>query len=182
MPRRLVCVVEGHGEVDAAPVLCARILHAHGIGPDRWVVDRDPIRQPRGQLVAPGGNPREDGLAKVVRLVRARHGDAAVVLVDADSDCPGGWGPAARAIVARQLPGCAVMPVREYEAWLLAGHRASDEPDAQRNPKALAGRRWPGYSPTTHQRTLTQSLDVAEAERRSPSFAYLVRELRRVVA
>ena len=42
MKRRLVCIVEGQGEVAAIPNLCARILNHLGVSD--WVVGRDPIR------------------------------------------------------------------------------------------------------------------------------------------
>lgn len=190
MPETLLCVVEGKGEVAAAARLCSRILHLHlEIPASAWVVDRDPIRQPRGQLVderAPAGRrpPREEGLAKAIRLVRARPASAALVLVDADADCPGAWGPPARELITVQIPGVAVMAVREYEAWLLAGHAAfaGPNPDELRNAKAHAQTLWRGYRPTTHQLRLTESLDLELASERSGSFRYLVESLRRLTS
>lgn len=192
MPRRLVCVVEGHGEVTAIPRLCARILYAHlGLGSHEWTVDADPIRQPRSLLVDERGGegqrpPRLDGLSKALRLVRARGAHAALVLVDADTDCPAAWGPGAREGIRAQILGAAVMAVREYEAWLLAGHEAvtllEDDAERLKNPKAQAMTTWPGYEPTTHQLELTASMDLALAIRRSRSFAYLVRSLRTLTA
>lgn len=186
-PHRLVCVVEGHGEVLAMTTLCARVLHGHlGVPPERWFVDKDPIRHPRSGLVdervlSPSRPPREDGLSRVVQLARARPADAALVVVDGDKDCPAAWGPPATALIQAQVPGFAVMAVREYEAWLLAGHAeasledVADDADAVRNAKARAGRVWRGYRPTTHQLEKTRTLDVALAIRRSRSFGHLVR-------
>lgn len=192
MPRRLVCVVEGHGEVAAIPKLCARVLYAHlEVDRSAWTVDPDPIRRPKGRLVderGPTGQrpPHLDGLSKAIRLVRARGAHAALVLVDADADCPAAWGPGARAGIREQTAGAAIMVVREYEAWLLAGHAEVELPgdDAERvkNPKAQAMKTWPGYKPTTHQLDLTVSMDLALAIRRSRSFDYLVRSLRTLTA
>ncbi|MEQ1566465.1 MAG: hypothetical protein ABMA64_12560 [Myxococcota bacterium] len=183
MAKRLVCVVEGKGEVEAVPVLCARIVFVHlGAPRSEWAVDADPIRLPRSQLVdervARGARPpRAEGLARASGLIRGRGAHAALVLVDSDGDCPASWGPAARLSSGHS----AVMAVREYEAWLLAGHSRVDDADTVRNPKAVAAREWPGYRPTTRQAELTRSMDLSAAEQRSASFRYLVRELRRLV-
>jgi hypothetical protein len=45
--KRLVCAVEGDGEVQAIPNLCARILLA--VGATGWVVDKEPIRRNRSR-------------------------------------------------------------------------------------------------------------------------------------
>src|SRR5687767_7263017 len=92
--RRLVCIVEGKGEVQALPNLCARILVS--LSAHQWFVDKDPIRRPRSQLVdervkSPGRPCREDGVHKALEQAAARHPDAILVTCDADDDCPGSW-------------------------------------------------------------------------------------------
>jgi len=55
-------------------------------------------------------------------LVFARA-DAVLVLCDADNDCAVAWNASATALVRSHMhwpPIAAVMPVREYEGWLLA--------------------------------------------------------------
>jgi hypothetical protein len=136
---------------------------------------------------APRGRrgPQVEGVLKAVALVRARSADAALLLVDRDEDCTGPWGPPTRALVSAQLPCAAVMVVREYEAWLLAGHAAwvgADDVAGVRNAKATVRAHWPAYKPTTHQLALTTSLDLGLAERRSASFRYLVAALDRLTA
>jgi hypothetical protein len=192
MPRRLVCVVEGHGEVEAIPQLCAGVLYRHlGVTNRDWGIDPNPVRQPRNRLVdqrGPEGRrpPHGDGITKALALVRGRSAGAALVLVDSDKDCPGAWGPPARDLVRAQIAGIAVMAVREYEAWLIAGHAAveleGDDADAVRNPKGKAKDVWAGYKPTTHQLKLTREMDIGLAVRRSRSFAYLVEALRQLTA
>lgn len=184
-----MCVVEGHGEVAAVPTLCARVLYQLlGRLPADWGVDRDPIRQPLSALVderqpSPLRPPRAEGVEKAVNLaMRSRRASALLLLVDADKDCPVAWGPAARDLAATRAPPAAVMAVVEYEAWLLAGHRAFADADADavRNPKAVAVRIWPGYAETTHQVRLTRSLELKLAAQRSASFRKLVRDLKRL--
>ncbi len=43
MPRRLVCIVEGKGDVQAIPNLCSRIL-VH-LSAHQWFVDKAPVRR-----------------------------------------------------------------------------------------------------------------------------------------
>lgn len=102
MTRRLVCIVEGHGEVTAIPTLCARVLYTLlGREPSKWAVDRDPIRQPRSQLVdeaisSPNRPPRLEGVDRALGLALARPNVGAVmVVVDSDKDCAVAWGPPA---------------------------------------------------------------------------------------
>jgi hypothetical protein len=185
--KRLVCVVEGQGEVAALPALCARVL-LH-LGAQGWIVDRDPIRQPRSRLV----NEREksprrpcltDGIRRAAMLARARPADAILLLCDADDDCPAVWGPSARHAVAPLLPGAAVMAVREYDAWLLLSHTDAElhgagvrDPERTRNAKEEMRKLIPGYKPSVHQLDATRRIDVGALRARSESFDKLVRDL-----
>jgi hypothetical protein len=187
--RRITCVVEGKGEVAAVPRLVARILYQLlERSPVAWQVDADPIRQPRGRLVAEGEprgkrGPHPVGVPRAIALVRARSAHAALILVDRHQDCTGPWGPPTRALVSAQLPGAAVMVVREYEAWLLAGHSAWSGPGNAaevKNAKAALKHLWPRYKPTTHQLDLTNTMDLRLASDRSASFRYLVAQLHRL--
>jgi hypothetical protein len=87
-----------------------------------------------------------------------------------------------------------VLPVIEFETWLVAGAAALDrflragyrehvphDVDAER-----AGKGWiqhffagPKYSPAIDQARLTAAFDLSEARRRSRSFDKLCRELER---
>ncbi|MCC6527288.1 MAG: DUF4276 family protein [Polyangiaceae bacterium] len=185
--QRLVCVVEGHGEVEAVPALCSRIrdfLEAW-----TWFVDPDPVRQPRSRLVDQGvPSPRRpapgDGLRRAVELAAVRA-DAVLVLCDADDDCPAVWGPSATAVVTARCSGGAVMVVREYEAWLLHSKIGATDArgrpvDSIRDARGALRSLIPGYKSTTHQAHLTRRIPIEGLRASSASFDKLVRTLARI--
>lgn len=187
MVRRLVCVVEGKGEVKALPNLCARVRDY--LGASDWIVDPEPVRQPRSMLVderipSPSRTCRAEGAERAVRLALARPADAVLLTCDSDDDCPAVWGPSAKAVVTKVVTGEAVMAVREYEGWLL--YAFGDDKLATAgiaNPARIRGakeklrRLVPGYKPTTHQLEITRKIDIRRLRRASDSFDKLVRSL-----
>lgn len=185
--KRLVCVVEGRGDVDAVPVLCTRIWEYLGV--TTWIADPQSVRSPRSRLVderqpSPRRHAARDGLEKAVLLARKRRPDAVLVLCDQDDDCPATWGPDARNIMRRIVAGTAVMAAREFESWLLLGLSAEElarhgieSPERKRDAKKLMGRIIPRYKPTVHQMALTRRADVRRIRSRSDSFDSLVRGL-----
>src|SRR4051794_16898442 len=81
---RLVCIVEGDGEVSALPLLLRRIAPELGFNyPDIPY----PIRIRRGSFLAVDGDAYR---AKYLELAGAQAGGdgAVLVLLDADTDCP----------------------------------------------------------------------------------------------
>jgi hypothetical protein len=185
--RRLVCVVEGKGDVEALPNLCSRVrdyLEAWD-----WFVDPQPVRQPRGRLVdesapSPARPCRADGAARAIRLALARPADAVLLTCDSDDDCPAVWGPSARAVVTQVTRGEAVMVVREYEGWLLYAFGDAalakvgvTDPERIRGAKEKLRKLVPGYKPTTHQLEITRKIDLGRLRRESASFDKLVRSL-----
>lgn len=185
-------VVEGHGDVEAVPILLRRI--AQRLQVPTLEVHR-PHRVPRSKLVK-GGE-----IERVVELLARQLGPGAPVLVvvDADRDCPAELGPALRERARRARPDreiAVILANREFEAWLvaaaasLAGHRglpahlsAPDHPEALLGPKEWLARQMPrGYSEILDQPALTSVMDLEQAEGRAPSFAKLVRDLGRVLA
>lgn len=187
--KRLVCVVEGRGEVAAIPNLCMRILRQYLLD-TAWMVDQDPIRQPRGKLVdetvrSPLRRCHADGLRRAVLLARqTRRADAVLILCDADDDCPATWGPDAARAIQVLMPGDAVMAVREYETWLLLNFTEDElrragvaAAESKRGAKEALRRLVPGYLPTTHQLAETRRLDIARVRKRSESLDKLVRAL-----
>lgn len=192
MTRRLVCVVEGHGEVQAAPELVARVLvQLLGVSPQDWAVDRDPIRVPRGDLVdraAPSPrrtpHPRAE---RALHLAATRRPGGVLVLCDADDDCPAAWGGPFRRMTPTRpaVPVRAVMACREFESWVLWGYpvddrrrvRALDPEVAPRDAKGALQRLRPGYKPSVHQREVVQTLPLPAVWAASDSFDKLVRSV-----
>jgi hypothetical protein len=113
----IATIVEGHGEVEAVPVLLRRIVA--DMAPGLYINVPRPYRVGRHALVRPGG------LEDVVRTQgdRVTSGGGVLVLIDADDDCPAELGPQLldRALAARPDRRIAlVLANREYEAWFLA--------------------------------------------------------------
>lgn len=177
-------IVEGHGDVDAVPILIRRLAAALGYGN---VHVEKAIRWPRFKIVKQGE------LERAVRLALGKLGvnpGAILILLDAEDDCPARLGPEllerARK-VAVTVPVGVVLAAREYEAWFLAAltslrGRRGISPDAEPppDPEAIRGakealeqwlRNGGTYSETVDQPALTAYFDLEEARERSPSFA-----------
>lgn len=188
--KRLVCIVEGKGDVDAIPVLCNRILH--WMKAPGWIVDKRAIRLPRTKLVdglvkGPGKPCKPGEMARILALAAARDPDAVLVLCDADDECPGVWSASVPRATHDGLPVAAVMAVREYEAWLLwtldtpiLTRAKLGDPERIRDAKGALARIDPSYQPTIHQLPRTRGLDVTRVAGLSRSFRKLIREIARV--
>ena len=177
-------IVEGHGDVAAAPVLLRRLIAEA----QAWetVIGR-PIRRKRSQLI------RQPEVDKAVRLARLQPNCRGIlVMFDADTDCPAELGTAVRqwaVAAAADMPCEVVLPQREYEAWFLAAieslrdHRgirpdavSHPEPEAPRGAKEqLEARMHPGgsYFETTDQPAFSKMFSMAAAHRRCRSFRKL---------
>ena len=186
---KLACIVEGHGEVAALPLLVQRILAAHA--PTEPLDLLRPVhRVPRGKLV------KGHELERAVQLQANRVGAAGaiLVLVDAEDDCAATLGPRLQQHIAREdVRVGVVVAVRMYEAWLvgsaasLAGRRSlpadlQPPPDVEQlaNPKTWLSPHMGHYSETVDQPALTGWLDV-ELAAALPSFRKLLRELSRLL-
>ncbi|MBI4893886.1 MAG: DUF4276 family protein [Acidobacteria bacterium] len=186
MPVRVACLVEGHGETTAVPILLRRVLA--DIEPGFAVEIPHPIRMPRSKLVKAGELERAVELA-----ARQVAPDGAIlILLDADDDCPAQLGAALkeRAVRARgDIPISVVLAKREFEAWYIAAAGSlgllADPAGAQpADPEAIAGakewiqKRMPRrkYSETVDQPALAAILNLEEA-RRCPSFDKLYRDM-----
>jgi len=113
----IACIVEGHGEVQALPVLLRRIVAEIDPGTNLWMPP--PYRINRSKLARPGM------LEDVVQTQgdRVKGAGGVLVLVDADKDCPADLGPSLlrRAQASRSDRKVAVVLAnREFEAWFLA--------------------------------------------------------------
>jgi len=187
------CIVEGHGEVEAVPVLIRRLVSE--VDPSISVRIPAPLRIPKGRLV------KEGELEKAVALIARKVAPAGAILVllDSDEDCPATLGPnlLARAWNARSdLPVAVVLAKQEYEAWFLAaasslrGQRrlradlaAPAEPEAIRGAKEWLSARMTGnfsYVETLDQPALTQIFDLEQA-RQTDSFDKCRREVEKLI-
>lgn len=186
----IACIVEGHGEVQAVPILIRRISAI--IDPTLSVDVKPPLWIPRSKLV------RDNELERAVEFAARKTGGrgGVLVLVDSDDDCPAALGPQllARARKTRSdLPIGLVLAKREFEAWFLAsaeslrGKRGlpdnltpPPDPESIRGAKEWIARRITGgstYSETLDQPALTAKFDMDQAARRSDSFDKCIREI-----
>ncbi len=187
--RRFACIVEGHGEVEAVPVLVRRIaLDRHPADPAPAV---DVFRVPRSRLVQVGELERTLEIA--ARRLQSRG--AVLVLIDSDEDCPARLGPELlqRATAATSYPVGVVLAKREFEAWFIAAagslggcRRLNEDLAPSPDPEAVSGakewlrrhqpRQYP-YSARADQAALTAVFDMDLARRASPSFDKCYREI-----
>ena len=186
----IACIVEGHGEVQAVPILIRRIGAA--IDPSLWIDVKPPLRISRSKLV------RGQELERAVEFAARKTGGQGgiLILVDSDDDCPAQLGPQllARARKTRSnLPISVVLAKREFEAWFLAsaeslrGKRGlpnnlapPPDPELIRGAKEWIARRITGgstYSETLDQPALTAIFDLDRAAGRSDSFDKCLREI-----
>lgn len=191
---RIACIVEGHGEVEAVPILIRRL--SQKIAPEVRVEIQKPIRVSRSNLVI------VDELRKYVELAARQVDDAGgiLVLLDSDDDLPCVLGPKLLAAVNAVRPDRKIGVVvahREYEAWFLAaaeslrGRRglapdlvSPPDPEAIRDAKGwltkhnVEGR---SYKETLDQPALTAVFDIDRA-RNASSFDKLYRDVERLLA
>ena len=193
-PFVVTSVVEGHGEVEAVPVLLRRIVQQ--IDPSRVTDIRRPMRVNRGRMLRPGE------IERYVELAARHHGGlgAVLVLLDADDDCPAQLGTALCERARRRRPETplsVVVAVKEFEAWFLAaasslaGKRGlpdvlapPENPEEIRDAKGwLRARRTDGlaYAPTVDQPALAASFDLVTARAGASSFDKLYRDVERLL-
>lgn len=189
---RVVCIVEGHGDVQAVPILLRRIAEA--ISPDSPIDTPHPIRVPRSRLL------KEGEIERAVELAarQSTANDAILILLDADDDCPAELAPRilTRAHGARRDRRTGVVLAnREYEAWLLAAAESiaqlrglganlmpPEDPEAIRGAKEWLSQHMSAssYRETIDQAPLTARMDL-EAARRAPSFDKLWRTMKEIL-
>ena len=179
-------IVEGHGEVEATPVLLRRLLaeaRCQHIGVGR------PIRRTQSQLRS------QEGIQAGVRLALLQPDCAAVVILfDGEDGCPKELAAQVRSWarpVAGGTPCDVVVAYREYETWFLAAIEslrgvsgiAEDaavpaNPEAKRDAKGALEAFMPpdrAYSETGDQPALSALMDLGLAHRRNRSFRKLVK-------
>lgn len=186
---RIASIVEGHGEVQAVPLLIRRVARVSA--PTASVEALRPIRVPRTKLLRPGEIERAIDLAALQAGAEGRI----LVLIDAEKDCPRELAPRLLHRATRHRPDRMIRLVlakREYESWFLAAAeslrgarglphdlKAPPEPEEVRNAKGwLSARLAAGrsYRETVDQPALTQRFDV-ELARSASSFDKFWRDL-----
>lgn len=194
MTIQIGCIVEGHGEVEAVPVLIRRV--AADLYPELAIIIPRPIRISRDKLLQSGG------LEQWVEVVSVRVGTqgAIFIILDCDDDCPAELGPdlldrASR--VQTGLPVAVVLAKYEFEAWFLAAaeslcgqrHLGNDihspnNPEAIRGAKEWLNHRMEGnriYSETQDQPALAALFDIEQA-RQADSFDKCYRDIVRLLS
>ena len=185
---RLAAIVEGHGEMEAVPILIRRIAAELDPG---LVLRMEIFRVPVSLLLKTGE------LERCVKIAaRKLEGKGAIlVLLDCDDGCPAKDGPPllARAREARpDLPIAVVLAKKEYEAWFIAaaeslrGHRglpddlvSDPQPEEIRGAKGWLSEHMPKgrpYVETLDQPALTALFDIHTA-RQADSFAKFYRDV-----
>jgi hypothetical protein len=186
---RILCVVEGHGDREALPVLIRRV--ARRLAPTLPLEVPKPIRIARSRLLKHGEIERAVDLA--ARQCEAR--DGILLLIDAEADCPADLGPKLLKRAAESRPDRRVrvcLACREFEAWFLAsaeslaGKRSLNSPlVGPPDPEKVADcKGWltyhsaPGrpYKETLDQPALAELFDL-DAARRAPSFRKFLRHM-----
>jgi hypothetical protein len=184
-------IVEGYGEVQAAPVLVRRL--ASWLAPDILLAIPKPLRIGRQKIVKPGE------LERVIEFMARAAGPRAplLVLLDADEGCPKAMAPdlLARARAARSDREIAIVLAKfEFESWFLAalsslsnlrtlrpGLQPPADPESVRGAKEYLGREMTsGYSETLDQPAFAAAMDL-HAARRADSFDKLVRDVGRLL-
>lgn len=191
-PVQIGVIVEGHGEVEAVPVLIRRIA---------GIIDPALVPEIYGPIRINASKLRTSGeLERAVDLVARGIESPAGILVLLDCDwggaCPAVDGPTllerSRA-VRPDMHHSVVLARMEFESWFLAaaeslaGKRglpvelnAPPSPESIRGAKEwLSERMEPGriYTPTEHQAAFTAIFDLSLARKRADSFDKCFREI-----
>ncbi|WP_303831302.1 DUF4276 family protein [Asticcacaulis taihuensis] len=186
----IACIVEGHGEVQALPVLLRRLLATYK--PEVQVdIDR-PIVIHRDRFIS-----NDDEFSKFLRLAASRAGKNGwvLILLDADDDCPVNLSQSLYDKVAQIIPGHRVSLVlanKEYEGWFIASALSLNgvcnlqiDAAVERNPDDIRGaKEWlskhmpPGisYKEVIDQPRLSARFDFDMAIQNSRSFRKFFQE------
>ncbi|MGO4222299.1 DUF4276 family protein [Lysobacter sp. TAF61] len=184
------CIVEGHGEVLALPILLRRISVWRN--EDSYVDIPQPIRVSRDRFLN-----RRDEFERHLRLAGSKCGvdGWVLVLLDADDACPAMLGPEILARARVVLPHHAVSVVlvnREFEAWYIGAAQSLNgtrglfvgagdltlDPEVPRDAKGWLSSRMSGrsYGETTDQPAFAAKMDLQQALDRCRSFQKLCKE------
>ncbi len=190
-PRSIACIVEGHGEVEAVPILIRRI--ATRIDPSLSIVINRPLRYSRSTLLR--GGEFERAVEFSARQVGPQG--SILILLDSDDDCPATLGPQLLNRARSDRVIGLVLANREFEGWFLAsaesirGKRGlRDDLDPPTDPESIRGaKEWmtrhridgSTYRETLDQAALTATFDLDLAATRSRSFEKCLREITNLI-
>lgn len=188
MTWKIVPIVEGHGEVQALPVLLRRL--AAWKAPELYVDIAQPIRVKRDRFLN-----KEEEFRRHLKLADSKGGPDGwiLVLLDADDDCPAVKGAEiyarARSVVTNHRVSV-VLANKEYEAWFIASaaslhgvrtfvFRADEAIPAEQRRDAkgwLDARMSAGYGEVIDQPAFSAAMSLADAHAGSRSFRKLCSE------
>jgi hypothetical protein len=186
-------IVEGHGDVQAIPILLQRMLF--DLRSDVLLSVNPALRVKAGSFLRD-----QSYFARYVELAarKAKDRGSVLILLDSEDDCPAQLGPelACRAAAVRSdVPIVVALAHREYETWFLAAARSlrgicglpADldpplAPEAIRDAKGWLSARMPAaYNEPNDQPALTSQFSFDEAAT-VPSFVRLRRKLQNLLA
>lgn len=178
-------IVEGHGEIEAVPVLLRRLRDAAAA---YRIEVNSPIRSKQSKLLD------EDGLRQSVRLALLQDGcRGIIVLFENEDGCPKELGPRLQAWAQSEsgVPCVVALAHREYEAWFLAsieslrGRRgirrdaeSHAQPESVRDAKGALEERMDSaryYSETADQAAFSAVFDMKATYSKSRSFRHLIK-------
>jgi hypothetical protein len=187
-------VVEGHGEEKALQGLLHRLIPHLREGAYAHI--QPAYRLPRDRML------KREPLAQALTVVAARQPQptAVLVLLDADDDCAVDLATRVHGLAQishGHVPLTAVVAVREFEAWFLAGAAGlaghmglptdltpPPHPESIRGAKEWLSDRMPAgstYRPPAHQPSFATRFDLDAARNTAPSFDKLCREVLRLL-
>lgn len=189
----IVPIVEGWGEVDAAPLLLRRLCERKNI----WNIKiGSPINAHGITNIT-----RANGLERFLEVAKRRaECDGVLVLLDAESDCPR---EVAEKLATRarhhspHLPTAIVAAKHHYENWLLASSETiagrsglQEHLEVIANPESIPDpKRWltnnmpqgRAYKETLDQAPLSQAINIDLVSQRSRSFRRLEHAMEQLI-
>jgi hypothetical protein len=188
-------IVEGHGEVEAIPILLQRLLFE--LRSDASIRVNPALRVKAGSFLRD-----RDYFAKYLELAarkaKAQNGGSVLILLDCEDACPAELGSelADRAAAIRpDVPIVTALAYREYETWFLAAARSlrgvgglpvnldpPSLPEGIRDAKGWLSAMMPAtYNEPNDQPAFTRQFSFDEAAA-VPSFARLRRKFHNLFA
>jgi Domain of unknown function (DUF4276) len=189
----IVCIVEGHSEVESVPLLIRRILHNNHIFD--FEIEK-PLRNKRNKII------KENELERAIQLAEKSRKDPGCIMIilDVDDDCPAELGPPLleRAKKSTHLPVSVVLANKEFEAWFLGAkeslrgiNQIKDDANNPEDPEAIRGAKGRltrnmedghYYQEILQQPSFVQQMDIDMAKNNCPSFRRFYNEVIRLAS